>query len=120
MNYALVFLQARELGLQASLAVSHWPSAILVPGVGMEWLRKPQGRPPKSVACAGCWQQKHRVQTRGTQKLGKGFKEGCVKHTGKGNGNPLQCSCLENPGDQGAWWAACLWGRTESDMTEVT
>ena len=26
--------------------------------------------------------------------------------TGEGNGNPLQCSCLENPGDGGAWWAA--------------
>ena len=38
---------------------------------------------------------------------------------GEGNGNPLQCSCLENPGDRGAWWAA-VWGRTESDMTEVT
>ena len=25
---------------------------------------------------------------------------------GKGNGNPLQCSCLENPRDRGAWWAA--------------
>ena len=25
---------------------------------------------------------------------------------GEGNGNPLQCSCLENPGDGGAWWAA--------------
>ena len=25
---------------------------------------------------------------------------------GEGNGNPLQCSCLENPGDRGAWWAA--------------
>ena len=24
----------------------------------------------------------------------------------KGNGNPLQCSCLENPRDEGAWWAA--------------
>ena len=23
-----------------------------------------------------------------------------------GNGNPLQCSCLENPRDGGAWWAA--------------
>ena len=36
------------------------------------------------------------------------------------NGNPLQCSCLENPRDGGAWWAAVLWGRTESDMTEAT
>ena len=26
--------------------------------------------------------------------------------TGEGNGNPLQCSCLENPRDAGAWWAA--------------
>ena len=25
---------------------------------------------------------------------------------GDGNGNPLQCSCLENPRDRGAWWAA--------------
>ena len=25
---------------------------------------------------------------------------------GEGNGNPLQCSCLENPRDDGAWWAA--------------
>ena len=25
---------------------------------------------------------------------------------GEGNGNPLWCSCLENPGDRGAWWAA--------------
>ena len=25
---------------------------------------------------------------------------------GGGNGNPLQCSCLENPSDRGAWWAA--------------
>ena len=29
-----------------------------------------------------------------------------TKITGEGNGNPLQCSCLENPGDGGAWWAA--------------
>ena len=27
-------------------------------------------------------------------------------HLGEGNGNPLQCSCLENPRDGGAWWAA--------------
>ena len=25
---------------------------------------------------------------------------------GEGNGNPLQCSCLENPRDGGAWWVA--------------
>ena len=31
---------------------------------------------------------------------------GSERTPGEGNGNPLQCSCLENPGDRGAWWAA--------------
>ena len=31
------------------------------------------------------------------------FSLSCI---GEGNGNPLQCSCLENPKDRGAWWAA--------------
>ena len=31
------------------------------------------------------------------------FSLSCI---GEGNGNPLQCSCLENPTDGGAWWAA--------------
>ena len=31
------------------------------------------------------------------------FSLSCI---GEGNGNPLQCSCLENPRDWGAWWAA--------------
>ena len=38
---------------------------------------------------------------------------------GEGHGNPLQCSCLENPMDKGVWWAT-VHGFTESDMTEVT
>ena len=38
---------------------------------------------------------------------------------GEGNGTPLQCSCLENPRDGGAWWAA-IYGAAESDTTEVT
>ena len=38
---------------------------------------------------------------------------------GEGNDNPLQCSCLENPRDGGAWWAA-VYGVTQSDTTEVT
>ena len=37
---------------------------------------------------------------------------------GEGNGTPLQYSCLENPMDGGAWWAAVLWGHEESDTTE--
>ena len=36
-----------------------------------------------------------------------------ILHTGEGNGNPLQCSCLENPRDRGAWWAA-ISGVTQS------
>ena len=32
---------------------------------------------------------------------------------GEGNGNPLLCSCLENPRDGGAWWAA-IYGVTQS------
>ena len=31
------------------------------------------------------------------------FSLSCV---GEGNGNPLQCSCLENPRDSGVWWSA--------------
>ena len=37
---------------------------------------------------------------------------------GEGNGNQLQCSCLENPRDGGAWWAA-ISGVTQSDTTEA-
>ena len=29
-----------------------------------------------------------------------------INHIREGNGNPLQCSCLGNPRDVGAWWAA--------------
>ena len=36
-----------------------------------------------------------------------------IYHFGEGNGNPLQCSCLENPRDGGAWWAA-VYGVTQS------
>ena len=38
---------------------------------------------------------------------------------GEGNGNPLQCSCLENPRDR-SLVGFRLWDRTESDTTEVT
>ena len=38
------------------------------------------------------------------------FSLSCI---GEGNGNLLQCSCLENPRDGGAWWAA-VYGVTQS------
>ena len=51
-----------------------------------------------------------------TEQLHFHFSLSCI---GEGNGNPLQCSCLENPRDTGAWWAA-VYGVTESDTTEAT
>ena len=38
-----------------------------------------------------------------TERLHFHFSLSCI---GEGNGNPLPCSCLENPTDRGAWWAA--------------
>ena len=42
---------------------------------------------------------------------------GSGRFPGRGHGNPLQYSCLENPMDRGAWWAT-VHGSTESDTTE--
>ena len=50
-----------------------------------------------------------RLQSMGSQRVGTTerlhfhFSLSCI---GEGNGNPLECSCLENPRDGGAWWAA--------------
>ena len=45
-----------------------------------------------------------------TERLHLHFSLLCI---GEGNGNPLQCSCLENPRDGGAWWAA-IYGVAQS------
>ena len=52
----------------------------------------------------GCWG----LDT--TERLHFHFSLSCI---GEGNGNPLQCSCLENPRDGGAWWAA-IYGVAQS------
>ena len=44
---------------------------------------------------------------------------GSGRSPGGGHGNPLQCSCLENPMDRGTWRVTVHWGYKESDTTEV-
>ena len=63
-------------------------SSVLLPG-------KSHGR----RSLVGC----SREESDMTERLHFHFSLSCI---GEGNGNPLQCSCQENPRDGGAWWAA--------------
>ena len=71
----------------------------------MEWQPTPVLLPGKShgrrslVGCSPWGRQESDL----TERLHFHFSLSCI---GEGNGNPLQCSCLENPRDRGAWWAA--------------
>ena len=56
------------------------------------------------------------LESNTTERLPFHFSLSCI---GEGNGNPLQCSCLENPRDRGAWWVAVC-GVAQSDTTEAT
>ena len=47
-----------------------------------------------------------------------GLIPGSGRSPGEGNGNPLQCSCLENPMDGGAWWATAHRVTKSQDTTE--
>ena len=67
------------------------PTPGLLPG-------KPYGQ--KSLVGCSPW---GREESDMTEWLHFHFSLSCI---GEGNGNPLQCSCLENPRDGGAWWAA--------------
>jgi len=51
----------------------------------------------------GGLQSMGRQESDTTERLHFHFSLSCI---GEGNGNPLQCSCLKNPRDGGAWWAA--------------
>ena len=53
------------------------------------------------------------LRVRHTERLHFHFSLSCI---GGGNGNPLQCSCLENPRDGGAWWAA-VYGFAQSRLS---
>ena len=74
------------------------PTPVLLPG-------KSHGL--KSLVGCSPW---GREESDMTEKLHFHFYCSCV---GEGNGNPLQCSCLENPRDRGAWWAA-IYGVSQS------
>ena len=67
------------------------PTLVLLPGKSHGW-RSLVGYSPW-----GC------EESDMTERLHFPFSLSCI---GEGNGNPLQCSCLENPRDGGAWWAA--------------
>ena len=55
-----------------------------------------------------------RLQSMGSLRVGHDWMTSLsLSCIGEGNGNPLQCSCLENPRDGGAWWAA-IYGVTQS------
>ena len=74
------------------------PTPVLLPG-------KSHGR--RSLVGCSPWGHKE-LDT--TEQLPFHFS---LSRTGEGNGNPLQCSCLENPTDGGAWWAS-VYGVTQS------
>ena len=67
------------------------PTPVLLPG-------KSHGR--RSLVGCSPW---GREESDTTERLHFHFSLSCI---GEGNGSPLQCSCLENPRDSGAWWAA--------------
>ena len=67
------------------------PTPVLLPG-------KSHGR--RSLVGCSPW---GREQSDTTERLHFHFSLSCI---GEGNGNPLQCSCLENPRDMGAWRGA--------------
>ena len=74
------------------------PTVVLLPGNSHGWR--------SLVGCSpwGCQELDM------TEQLHFHFSLSCI---GEGNGNPLQCSCLENPRDEGAWWAA-VYGLAQS------
>ena len=81
------------------------PTPVLLPG-------KSHGR--RSLVGCSPWGCK---ESDTTEQLHSHFSLSCI---GEGNGNPLQCSCLENPRNGESLVGCRLWGHTELDMTEVT
>ena len=67
------------------------PTPVLLPGKYHGW---------RSLVGCSPW---GRYESDMTERLHFDFSLSCIV---EGNGNPLQCSCLDNPRDGGAWWAA--------------
>ena len=74
------------------------PTPVLLPGKSHGW---------RSLVGCSPWGRK---ESDTTERLHFNFPLSCI---GEGNGNPLQCSCLENPRDRGARWAA-IYGVAQS------
>ena len=88
----LCCVHAKFSGAKSSYRRRRWhPTPVLLPG-------KSHGR-RSLVGCSPWGCEKPDM----TEQLHFHFSLSCI---GEGNGNPLQCSCLENPRDGGAWWAA--------------
>ena len=92
------------------------PNLPVTPGVSprRRWHPTPVFLPGKSHgrrSLVGCspWGRKE-SELDMTERLHFHFSLSCI---GEGNGNPLQCSFLENPRDEGAWWAA-IYGVAQS------
>ena len=78
---------------------------LLTLALGRQWQPTPVLLPGKSHgqrSLVGC-SPGGREESDMTERLHFHFSLSCI---GEANGNPLQCSCLENPRDRGAWWAA--------------
>ena len=77
---------------RAKLQRRQWhPTPVLLPGKSHGW---------RSLVGCSPWGPE---ESDTTEQLHFHFSLSCI---GEGNGNPLQCSCLQNPRDGGAWWAA--------------
>jgi len=103
-------METSEAG-RASSDGSGWPGLTHRSCEGLTaWLEKAMGPHSSTFAWKIPWMEKPgRLQTMGslesdpTERLHFHFSLSCF---GEGNGNPLQCSCLENPRDREAGWAA--------------
>ena len=75
----------------------------------MPFLEKAMAPHSSTLAWKIAWtEEPGRLQSMGSQRVGHDWATSlsCI---GERNGNPLQCSCLENPRGGGAWWAAVHW-----------